>query len=129
MEKPHCVLAVLLLLLAGDATAVERQPVRTIKPLLLRALDRGEAHGVLIGPAARLIAKHYQSDAPIEIDVAVLQPLPDAGCKRLSVTTTQEGVTDFDRDRNPKAPARRTMTYALNFCRDGSIPDLAERGL
>ena len=112
----------LLALTASDVDAVDRQAVTTVKPLLVTAIDQGEAHGVLVGQAAQYIAQTFKSAAPIEIDVKTVQVLGEPGCKRLAVTTTQDGVVDFNRERRDTKRARMAFTYQFNYCRDGRTP-------
>ena len=117
------VLAVALLtsLHATDATASERQNVTDIRPLLIMALDRGEAHGVLVGEAAQWTAQYFKTTAPIEIDVKTVKPLSRPGCIRLAITTAQEGVWDVNRSERATAPERKSFTWMVNYCQDGSL--------
>ena len=57
---------------ASAATAVERIAVTEIKPLLMRAAERGEAHGVLADTGA-----------------AYLQPALDAGLIEMTIPAAQ----------------------------------------
>ena len=116
----------LLALTASNVDAVDRQAVTTVKPLLVTAIDQGEAHGVLVGQAARYIAQTFKSTAPIEIDVKTVQALGEPGCKRLAVTTSQDGVVDFNREKRDTKPARNSFTYQFNYCRDGRTPQTNE---
>src|SRR5438128_3719743 len=116
----------LLALTASNVGAVDRQAVTTVKPLLVTAIDQGEAHGVLVGQAAKYIAQTFKNTAPIEIDVKTIQALGEPGCKRLAVTTSQEGVVDFNREKRDTKPARNSFTYQLNYCRDGQTPQTKE---
>ena len=116
----------LLALTASNLDAVDRQAVTTVRPLLVTAIDQGEAHGVLVGQAAQYIAQTFKSTAPIEIDVKTVQALGEPGCKRLAVTTSQDGVVDFNRERRDTQPARNSFTYQLNYCRDGRTPQTNE---
>ena len=111
----------LLALTTSNVGAADRQAVTTVKPLLVTALDQGEAYGVLVGQAAQYIAQTFKSAAPIEIDVKTVQPLGEPGCKRLAVTTSQDGVVDFNRERRDTKPERMAFTYQLNYCRDGRM--------
>ena len=119
----------LLALTASNVGAVDRQAVTTVKPLLVTAIDQGEAHGVLVGQAAQYIAQTFKSTAPIEIDVKTVHALGEPGCKRLAVTTSQEGVVDFNREKRDTKPARMAFTYQLNYCRDGRTPQAKEASL
>jgi hypothetical protein len=126
MIRSYFAAITLLALTASNVGAADRQAVTTVKPLLVTALDQGEAHGVLVGQAAQYIAQTFKSDAPIEIDVETVQPLGEPGCKRLAVTTSQDGVVDFNRERRDTKPARMAFTYQLNYCRDGRMPQAKE---
>lgn len=108
---------------ATDALAIERLKVTDIRPILAAALDRGEAHGVLVGKAAQWTAQYFKTTAPIEIDVKTVKPLSRPGCTRLAITTAQEGVWDFNREERASAPERKAFTWMVNYCRDGSLPN------
>lgn len=116
----------LLALAASNVDAVDRQAVTTVKPLLVNAIDQGEAHGLLVGQAAQYITQTFRSTAPIEIDVKTVRTLGEPGCKRLAVTTSQEGVVDFNREKRDTKPARTAFTYQFNYCRDGRTPQREE---
>ena len=116
----------LLLLTAANVGAVDRQAVTTVKPLLVTAIDQGEAHGVLVGQAAQYFAQAFKSTTPIEIDVKSVQALGEPGCKRLAVTTSQDGVVDFNREKRETHSARKAFTYQFNYCRDGRTPQAKE---
>jgi hypothetical protein len=106
----------------SGTSAHERVPVTDLRPLLATALDRGEAHGVLVGEAARWIAQHFGTRAPIEVDVKTVKALARTGCMRLAITTAQDGVVDFNREGRAPAPRRQAFTWTVNYCRDGSLP-------
>jgi hypothetical protein len=106
---------------------MERIRVTDIKPLLLTALDRGEAHGVLAGEAAQWVAQYFRTNAPIEIDVKTVKALSRPGCVRLAITTAQDGVWDYNRERRADAPERKAFTWMVNYCRDGSLPETEAR--
>ena len=102
---------------ASAATAVERIAVTEIKPLLMRAADRGEAHGVLTGTGAAYLQRRFETVSPIEVDVKRLRALPQIGCGRLEVTTRQRAVL-VNGNR-----ADQELAYQLNFCADGRFPE------
>ena len=106
MIRSYVAAITLLAFTASNVDAIERQAVTTVKPLLLTALDQGEAHGVLVGQAAQYIAQTFKSTAPIEIDVKTVQALGEPGCKRLAVSTSQDGVLDFNREKRATKPER-----------------------
>jgi len=105
----------------AGVVAGDRQPVSDLRPLLLAALDHGEAHGVLTGEAAQGIAQAFKTTAPIEVDVRTVKTLRQPGCQRLAITTTQDGVWDFNRAERAAAPERKAFTWMVNYCRDGSL--------
>ena len=105
------------------AQAIERARVADIKLLLVAALERGEAHGVLVGEAAQWIAQYFRTSAPIEVDVKTVKPLARPGCMRLAITTAQDGVWDYNREQRASQPERKAFTWMVNYCRDGSLPD------
>ena len=131
-----CWLLILLVLtlLATPALAVEREAVSSIRPLLLAAIDKGQAHGVLTGSAAQFMTRMFKTEQPMEVDVAALHDLAQAGCKRLQVTTTQKGVVPDARARSlmsaqerqasqdDKAPRDIRFAYQISFCRNGTFP-------
>jgi hypothetical protein len=129
MTRSQLAAIALLALTASSVTAVDRQAVTTVKLLLLTAIDQGEAHGVLVGQAAQYIGQTFKSTSPIEIDVKTLQALGEPGCKRLAVTTSQDGVVDFNREKRDTKPARMAFTYQFNYCRDGRTPQAREAPL
>jgi hypothetical protein len=93
-----------------------RTAVTELKPLLARAAAEGRAQGVLTGPGAQAIARRFKTDAAIEIDVRRLQPLPQAGCARLEVSTRQHKVM-----QGPE-PSEQQLVYQISFCADGRFP-------
>jgi len=107
----------------SPALAIERASVTDLKPLLATTLDRGEAHGVLVGEAAQWIAQYFKTAAPIEIDVKTVKGLSRAGCMRLAITTAQDAVWDYNRERRADAPERKAFTWMVNYCRDGRLQD------
>jgi hypothetical protein len=102
---------------ASPASAVERIAVTEIKPLLMRAVERGEAHGVLAGTGAAYLQRRFDTASPIEVDVKRLRALPQIGCGRLEVTTRQRAVL-VNGNR-----ADQELAYQLNFCADGRFPE------
>jgi hypothetical protein len=99
------------------AETTPRQPVTDLKPLLARTAAEGSAGGTLTGPSAQVIARRFQTDAPIEIDVRRLQRLPQPGCGRLEVTTRQRDVNQFGKSGDQE------MVYQISYCADGRFPE------
>jgi hypothetical protein len=104
--------------LAWATAPSERVAVTTLRPLLMAALAHGAAHGTLVGEAAPFMTQHFGSAAPIEIDVRALHPLPQPGCQRLEVTTTQRAVID------PKTAGVQDakLVYQISYCDNGNFP-------
>lgn len=96
---------------------VERTPVTEVKPLLIVAAQRGEAHGVLGGPGADYVRRRFDVAAPIEIDVRRLHELLQPGCGRLEVTTRQRDVVESGSRHD------QTLTYQVSFCSNGQFPE------
>ena len=105
-------------LLGTRLYAADRMSVTSIKPLLMLAIDQGEAHGQLVGEAATFMRTQFGAASPIEIDVKTLRALTQPDCKRLEVTTRQNGV----RETPKHALAHKELVYQVNYCRDGSFP-------
>ncbi len=96
---------------------VTRTPVFGIKPLLIRAIEQGAAHGVLVGDAATYVRQKFDAKESIKIDVRTLHTLPQPDCSRLEVTTRQQDVLQHTQ-RSDQA-----VTYLVSYCRDGRFPD------
>ena len=107
----------LVLVQSTSANPSARIQVSDIKPLLIRAIDQGSAHGVLVGEAASYVRQRFESSAPIEIDVRTLYALPQAGCSRLEVTTRQKDVLEKAKRGD------KELTYQVSYCRDGRFPE------
>ena len=104
---------------ATAAAATDRIEVTELKPLLMLAVKRGEAHGVLSGIGAAYVQRKFEATSPIEIDVLRLRALPQIGCARLEVTTHQRSVLIEGQRRDQQ------LVYQLSFCADGRL--LGER--
>ena len=104
---------------ASAAAATDRIAVTELKPLLMQAAERGEAHGILSGKGAAYVQRRFEATSPIEIDVLRLRALPQISCARLEVTTHQRAVL-VDGKRQDQQ-----LVYQLSFCGDGRL--LGER--
>jgi hypothetical protein len=100
----------------SPAAAIERIVVTEIKPLLMRAAEHGDSHGVLAGTGAAYAQRRFDTSRPIEIDVRRLRTLPQAGCGRLEVTTRQQAVLIEGKRQDQE------LIYQLSFCADGRFP-------
>lgn len=98
------------------AAGPAREPVPELKPLLMRAAQYGESHGVLTGTGAAYLQRRFDTTNPIEIDVRRLHALPQTGCARLEVTTRQRSVLVQGQSEDQE------LVYSLSFCADGSFP-------
>ena len=111
------VLTCLALAQSASAQPLTRTEVTEIKPLLLRAIDQGAAHGVLVGESATYLRQKFDARTPIEIDVQALYPLPQPGCSRLEVKTRQNDVLEKTQRSD------KELVYQVSYCRDGRFPD------
>lgn len=111
---------VVLSLLASVATA-ERLPVQSLKPLVLLAVEHGQSEGVLVGPMAEQFAQTFDSREPVEVDLRLVEPLPQTGCYRFEAQTRQRGIVDFDRERQRLPRADAHVTYRFAWCKEGGL--------
>ena len=118
-------LIVILALLAQDAMA--RHTVSSLKPLLVEALRKGSAEGLLANPDAKAFSQTFGSTAPILIDVVRIGSHQEAGCGRLRVTTSQAGVVERDQKGHALPAKDQRMVYQVNFCGSGRFP-IGEEG-
>ena len=102
---------------ARPAESTPRQAVTDLKLLFARAAAEGSAHGTLTGPGAQAIARRFQTDAAIEIDVRRIERLPQPGCGRLEVITRQRDVTQAGKRGDQE------MVYQISYCADGRFPE------
>lgn len=142
---PACLLGGLVLALKvmvvatipGPALAIDRVEVSSVRPLFIAAIENGESHGILTGQNAQFMANTFKTREPMEVDVKVVRDLPEAGCKRLEVTTTQRGVYPDERglklmsDEERRATRNGTVAqdikfvYQISYCRGGRFPKQA----
>jgi hypothetical protein len=118
LHSPMAALAVACIcaLSISPAAAIERTVVTEIKPLLMRAAEHGDSHGVLAGTGAAYAQRRFDTSSPIEIDVRRIRALPQAGCGRLEVTTRQQAVLIEGKRQDQE------LVYQLSFCADGRFP-------
>ena len=102
---------------AGPSETSPRQAITDLKLLLARAAAEGSAHGTLTGPSAQAIARRFQTDTPIEIDVRRIERLPQPGCGRLEVTTRQRDVNQAGKRGDQE------MVYQISYCADDRFPE------
>ncbi|KQW02852.1 hypothetical protein ASC87_00390 [Rhizobacter sp. Root1221] len=97
-----------------------RLPVEDFRPLLVNAIEsaEGRAFGILIGPMAEALTTRMKATSPILIDVTTLRRYKQAGCSRLNVRFSQDGVVLPGTDK----PRKQTFDLGLNYCRDGQPP-------
>ncbi len=116
------VFAILVGTLATRVDAVP-VPVSSIKPLLLEALAKGEAHGVLIGSIRDAMKQRFQTDAPIKVDVKRVGTHRQPGCARLAVRTRQANVVlPAAAGMPPNAPTSMMADYQIDYCNTGRYP-------
>jgi hypothetical protein len=114
-----CLGLALTLACAGESLGAQRLRVTSVKPLLVAAIEQGQAHGELVGDAREFMRERFKSSAAIEIDVKTVAVLDDPGCKRLEVTTRQEGIIEATR----QPPVNKQLVYQVSYCRDGRFAD------
>ena len=105
---------------AAAADGAARLPVEDFRPLLVKAIESsdGTAFGILIGPMAEALTTRMKATSPILIDVTTLRRYKQAGCSRLNVRFSQDGVVLPGTDK----PRNQTFDLGLNYCRDGQPP-------
>lgn len=108
---------------AQGGEPAQRQPVDTIRPLLMQAAGAGSAQGVLVGAAAAGFAEVFGTTAPIEVDVRRLHSLAQQGCARLRVETRQTGVHAASA---PALASDQALAYEISYCQDGTFPSDAQ---
>jgi hypothetical protein len=121
----------------------QRLIVNEPRPLLQLALREGEAFGILGGEFARFFAAHFNSTAPIEVDVKRIERLNTLKeCAVLRVTTRQTGVVDRTTPFNSTQPSTTNIqtnittntptntaatpkpmqiSYTVKWCSDGVL--------
>lgn len=88
-----------------------------MKPLFTKAAREGQAHGVFTGQAAEFMRQRFNTDAPLLVDVRTVRALPQAGCKRLEVTTRQDRVYEPN-----KQAENKQFVYEISYCAHGDFP-------
>lgn len=123
--------------MSGTVLAVDRVEVSSVRPLFIAAIENGEAHGKLTGENAQFMTNMFKTREPMEVDVKAVRDLPESGCKRLEVTTTQRGVYPDERGIQLMTEAERRATrngtiaqdikfaYQISYCRSGRFPKQA----
>lgn len=97
-----------------------RVPVEDVRVLMVAAIDSsdGIARGILAGRDANSITALFKGSGPILIDVTTIKRYAEAGCSRLRVAFSQDGVHAFAQ----AAPRRQKTAFGINFCRNGKPP-------
>ena len=121
-------------LMALDASAADRVEGSSVRPLFIAAIENGESHGVLTGQSQQFMTNMFKTREPMEIDVKAVRDLPEAGCKRLEVTTLQRNAYPDERglklmtEEERRATKNGTIaqdikfTYQISYCRSGRFP-------
>lgn len=108
--------------LHGQAQVADagRLPVADVRVLMVAAIDSpsGTAQGLLTGKDAESITRHFKAAGPILIDVTTLKRYAQAGCSRLNVSFSQEGV----QLPGQQGGRRHSVDFGINFCRNGQPP-------
>lgn len=137
MLKTKRLLAILVALTPLHAPAADRVEVTTVRPLFIAAIENGESHGLLTGQSQQFMTNLFKTREPMEIDVKAIRDLPEAGCKRLEVTTLQRNAYPDERgmklmtEEERRATKNGTIaqdirfTYQISYCRSGRFPKQA----
>ena len=122
----------------GQASAVDRVEVSSVRPLFIAAIENGESHGIVTGESAQFMANMFKTREPMEVYVKAVRDLPESGCKRLEVTTMQRGVYPDERGlklmtederrvtKNGTVPQDIKFVYQISYCRGGRFPNKPE---
>jgi hypothetical protein len=104
----------------AQGNGAERIPVSDVRSLMVAAIDSGDgtARGLLTGKDAESITRFFKASGPILVDVTTVKRFSEAGCSRLKVAFTQDGVHVSDSG----APRRGWVAFGINYCRDGKPP-------
>ena len=108
-----------ILVVAASPTFAQRTKVESLRPLLLEAISKGEAHGQWEGPWLEYLADRFKTREPLLIDVRALSSLKQEGCKLLEVVAKQDGIVE----EPGKQPTTGTVTYHVRYCSNGMFPD------
>ena len=123
---------------AAEADGIGRVEVTSVRPLLIAAIENGEAHGTLAGENVDTVRRLFRTQEPMFVDVKAIRELGELGCKRLQVTTTLKGaypderglkvMTEQERIRtkNGTLPQDVQFAYQISFCRNGKFPKSAQ---
>lgn len=97
-----------------------RLPVGDVRTLMIAAIDSrdGTARGILTGVDANNITKMFQATGPILVDVTTLKRYSEAGCSRLRLLFTQDGVHVSEKEK----ASRKSVAFGINYCRNGNPP-------
>lgn len=123
MKRPLLVPALALAAAASvhaQSSDAGRVPVADVRVLMAAAIDSndGTARGILAGKDAENITRFFQATGPILIDVTTVKRYAEAGCSRLRVAFSQDGVHVSEK----AAPTRKAVAFGINICRDGKPP-------
>ena len=100
---------------AAAAAATDLVEVTELRPLLILALERGQAHSVFKGAGAAYVQRRFDATSPIEIEVMRLHDLSQVGCARLEITTRQRSVMVNTKRQDQE------LVYQLSVCAGGHL--------
>ena len=99
-------------LAAGPSTAVFQRP----HELLVEAIQKGHAEGVMRGAVADKFTQQFRSNGVLAVKADVIGTFPRQDCKRLNVVYTKHDVM------TPTGPRNYDLGMKLNYCLDGRPP-------
>ena len=122
--RPLTRLGLVALALATPAAA-QLPRVDSLRPLMLLAIQEGQAEGAYDTPESRaFFVREFGTSAPLEYRVrrvAFLDGLP--GCARLEVNARQSSVLDRNAETRSQVPEEMAVTWQVSYCADGSFPE------
>lgn len=114
------------------ALAQYRPKVDNLKPLLVEAIKKGKAYGILEGPQAEALKREVKSRDPVFIDVKARSDLPQKGCKELEITSRVGAEIPEDKKFFPKSEQQakdnkekllQKMVFTMQYCAHGDFPE------
>ncbi len=127
MSSRTLIVMAALAMAAPMSPAQARENVTSVKPLLIEALQKGRAEGVLVSSDAVAFSKRFGTTAPILVDVERISTHKEPGCGRLRVVTRQAGVIELDAQGQARPAADQSFAWQVNYCVSGRFP-IGEEG-
>jgi len=104
-----------MLVIAPSVQAVDRYA--NIKPLLIKAIDEGQARGELEGKWSKLFQQRFDTKKPLSAYVTTIKHYKEEGCRRLNIEYSIDDAVTTTGKRD-----KLVMNQGVNMCRDGNPP-------